>query len=227
MDIAWNRGLGLAAPYVSLSAAPAGVTFDQSAPDAVCYQFVEVTLRVDKPDVSNPFTDVSVEGQFASPGAQAVSVDGFCDSADGSLFRIRFMPTKPGDYDYSVTYRQGTHEVAHKGKFTAAKAGSAGLLRVDRDHPLHFICEGTGEHFFWNCDHDLLAARAGDDEADPRHHLDRLAKLGVNRIRVAIERTSQATGVRGRSRMLSQATVSVPAGTLACRPAGEHRRPWL
>jgi len=137
-------------PYKSLSAAPAGVTFDQSAPEVICYQFVEVTLRVDKPDVSNPFTDVTVEGQFALPGAQPVSVDGFCDSADGSLFRIRFMPTKAGDYDYSVTYRRGAHEVAHKGRFTARKGNRPGLLRVDREHPFHFIYEGTGEHFFWN-----------------------------------------------------------------------------
>jgi len=175
----------LLVPYVPLSAAPANVTFDQSAQDVICYQFVEVTLRVDKPDVSNPFTDVSVEGRFALPGAQAVSVDGFCDSADGSLFRIRFMPTKAADCDYSVTYRQGAHEVAHKGRFMARKGNRPGLLRVDREHPFHFVYEGTGEHFFWNSTtaYWLLGWR---DDAVIEESLDRLAKLGVNRIRVAL-----------------------------------------
>jgi hypothetical protein len=172
-------------PCVPLWAAPAGVTFDQSALEVVCYNFVEVTLRVDKPDVSNPFTDGSVEGQFMLSGAQAVSVDGFCDSADGSLFCIRFMPTKAGDYGYSVTYRQGTYEVAHKGKFTARKGNRPGLLRVDRKCPFHFIYEGTGEHFFWNSTttYWLLGWR---DDAVIEESLDRLAKLGVNRIRVAL-----------------------------------------
>ena len=172
-------------PYVPLWAAPAGVTFDQSAPEVICYNFLEVTLQVDKPDVSNPFTDVGVEGQFTLPGAQAVSVDGFCDSADGSVFRIRFMPTKAGDYDYSVTYRQGTYEVAHKGKFTALRGSRPGLLRVDREHPFHFSYEGTGEHFFWNSTttYWLLGWR---DDGVIEESLDRLAKLGVNRIRVAL-----------------------------------------
>ncbi len=169
---------------VPLSAAPAGVTFDQSAPDVSSYQFVEVTLRVDKPDVSNPFTDVSVEGRFGVPGAQAVSVDGFCDSTDGSLFRIRFMPTKPGDYSYSVTYRQGAYEAAHTGRFTAQNAGRRGLIRVDRDHPWHFLWEGTGEHYFWNgtTTYWLL----GWDDETIRGNIDRLAVLKVNRLRVAI-----------------------------------------
>ena len=103
----------LLAPYVPLSAAPASVTFDQSAQDVICYQFVEVTLRVDEPDVSNPFTDVSVEGQFALSGAQAVSVDGFCDNADGSLLpgaearvKIRSGRESYGSRAWSVVWRR-------------------------------------------------------------------------------------------------------------------------
>ncbi|RPJ29484.1 MAG: DUF5060 domain-containing protein, partial [Planctomycetaceae bacterium] len=174
----------LLAPCASLSAAPATVAFDQSAQDVICYSFVEVTLRVDKPDVSNPFTDVSVEGQFALSGVQAVNVDGFCDGADGSLFRIRFMPAKAGDYDYSVTYRQGTYEAAHTGRFTARNAGRRGLIRVDKEHPWHFLWEGTGEHYFWNgtTTYWLL----GWDDETIRGTIDRLARLKVNRLRVAI-----------------------------------------
>ena len=63
------------------------------------------------PDAGNPFTGATVSGSFAKRGGgERVKVDGFCDSADGSVFRIRFMPSAPGDYTYSVAYRQGGFE---------------------------------------------------------------------------------------------------------------------
>jgi len=72
------------------------------------YDFVEVTARISGPDAANPFTDVSLEGRFGrTSGAERLTVSGFCDANDGSMFRIRFMPKAPGDYSYSITYRQG------------------------------------------------------------------------------------------------------------------------
>ena len=131
-----------------------------------------------------PFTDVRVEGQFARPGTEAVRVDGFCDSADGSLFRIRFLPTQPGNYRYSVTYRQGAYETSHAGQFQARDNQQRGLIRVDKEHPWHFVWEGTGEHYFWNgtTTYWLL----GWDDETIRRNIDRLARLKVNRLRVAI-----------------------------------------
>lgn len=133
-----------------LQAVGAGVSFVPSSESVACYDFVEVTVNVDRPDVANPFTEASVEGHFLPAGGQPVRVDGFCDSADGRVFRIRFMPTRPGDHTYSIMYQQGAYQASHKGKFTARDAGRRGLIRVDKDHPWHFLWEGTGEHYFWN-----------------------------------------------------------------------------
>jgi hypothetical protein len=168
-----------------LHAAPAGVSFVQSSDSADCYRFIEVAVNVDQPDAANPFTDVAVEGRFTPPGGQPLTVEGFCDSADGKVFRIRFMPSQPGNYAYSVMYRQGTYEIRHEGKFSAQKSRYPGLLRVDREHPYHFIYEGSGEHFFWNSTtaYWLLGWR---DDAPIQKSIERLAKLGVNRIRVAL-----------------------------------------
>ncbi|MCC6446614.1 MAG: DUF5060 domain-containing protein [Armatimonadetes bacterium] len=83
-------------------------------------------------------------------GETSLKADGFCDAADGSVFRIRFMPAKPGNYTYSVAYRQEDLVKAHTGRFQAREAGRSGLLRVDRAHPWHFVWEGTGKHYFWN-----------------------------------------------------------------------------
>ncbi len=174
----------LVAP-AALYAAPADVSFTQSAGSVGCYDYVEIILKVDRPDASNPFTDVAVEGEFSQRGAEAVRVDGFCDAADGSAFRIRFMPTQPGDYRYSVTYRQGDYQASHTGQFKARNDKRRGLIRVDKEHPWHFVWEGTGKHYFWNSTttYWLLGWR---DDVVIRESLDRLARLGVNRIRVAL-----------------------------------------
>ncbi len=74
----------------------AGVTvFASPAKTVDTYDFVEVTAPVSQPDAANCFTGASLTGSFGG-----TKVEGFCDSADGSVFRIRFLPSKPGHYDY-------------------------------------------------------------------------------------------------------------------------------
>ena len=66
----------------------ANLTFSESNNTVEAYDFVEVTARVEKPDFQNPFLDASLIGSF---GKDAVTdrknVEGFCDSADGSIMR--------------------------------------------------------------------------------------------------------------------------------------------
>ncbi len=165
-------------------AAPAGVSFVPSSGSVASYDFVEVVVHIDSPDVANPFTDASVEGHFGPAEEEPVKVDGFCDSADGQVYRIRFMPARPGEYRYSVVYQQGAYEASHEGTFTARDAGRRGLIRVDEEHPWHFLWEGTGEHYFWNgtTTYWLL----GWDDETIRESIDRLARLKVSRLRTAI-----------------------------------------
>src|SRR5262245_34965123 len=87
--------------------APRDVSFSQSSPAVQVYDFVEVTIRADAPDASNPFTDVTIAGEFGRAGQRQSAVDGFCDSPDGSVFRVRFMPSAPGEYSYGITFQQG------------------------------------------------------------------------------------------------------------------------
>jgi len=175
-----------------LHASPQEVQFSQSVQSVAAYDFVEVTLDVKRPDADNPFTDVAVQGWFATDGGREVRVDGFCDSADGSIFRIRFMPSAPGGHSYSVTYRQGAYEATHTGSFSAVDGGRRGIVRVDPEHRWHFLWEGTAgtppggnpEHFFYNGTTTYFLA--GWDEDQIRQNLDRLARLKVNRVRAAI-----------------------------------------
>jgi hypothetical protein len=172
--------------YRLAQAAPSNITFSQSAEAIEAYDFVEITLNVASQDAKNPFTDVVVEGQFGKTGGnQHLNVSGFCDSADGSVFRIRFMPAAPGEYSYSLVYRQGSFEKTHTGAFRATDGHRRGPIRVDPQYPWHFIWEGTGEHYFFNgtTAYWIVGWR---EERITQYSIERLHNLKINRLRVML-----------------------------------------
>ncbi len=177
----------------ALMAAPKEVSFSQSSESVEAYDFVEAAVNVSMPDAHNPFLDATLRGSFQKIGAKEQSeVEGFCDSADGSVFRIRFMPATPGEYSYSIAYRQGDFEKTFRGKFHATDGHRRGPIRVDRQYPWHFVWEGTGEHYFFNGTTAfwLLGWR---DEKIIQDSIDRLHKLKINRMRVLIAGTTTMT----------------------------------
>ena len=172
---------------MSSTAWPASqVSFSQPVETVEAYDYVEVIARVDKPDVRNPFLDATVTGSFSkADGTDRKSVEGFCDSTDGSVFRIRFMPASPGDYTYSATYRQGATEATHTGAFKASVSRRKGPVRVDPEYPWHFIWERTGEHYFFNGT-TAFWLMGWRDERIINNCIDRLRQLKINRIRVLL-----------------------------------------
>ena len=83
-------------------------------------------------------------------GDRRWEVEGFSDAEDGSIHRIRFMPSAAGDYRYSVEYRQGGSARTSTGTFHVRDGARRGPIRVDSKNPWHFVWEGTGEHYFFN-----------------------------------------------------------------------------
>ncbi len=169
---------------VYTAAATPKVTFSQPESQVDAYNFVEVTAKVASPDIANPFTHAVFEGSFAGAG-QRWNVRGFCDSPDGSIFRIRFMPPKPGEYEFEATYHEANLEKQVSGHFRATDAHRRGLLRVDKRYPWHFVWEGTGEHYFFNgtTAYWLLGWK---DDRTIQYSIDRLHRLKINRMRVTI-----------------------------------------
>ena len=196
------NALCLALQVLAVPVSAARVHFDQSAKIIDRFDFVEVTIRVSHPPAGNPFLDAEVNGEFGREGgAPNVQVDGFCDSDDGSLFRIRFMPTQAGKYTYSVTYKRSGDEWDHLGSFTARAGKRNGIVRMDKEHPTHLIWEGTGEHFFYNST-TAYWLLGWQDEAVIRETIDRLARLKVTRIRTALSgRTT--SGMRWKEPMVA------------------------
>jgi len=161
------------------------LSYNEPAGQVAAYDFAEIVIHVHKPPKVNPFTDVTVRGRFQRDGGPVVTVDGFCDAADGSLFKVRYMPDKPGHYHYAISYRASDFGQTQQGTFDVTDAHRRGLVRVDKDHPWHFIWEGTGEHYFFNgtTAYMLLGWK---DENTIHAALDRLHRYKINRARVLL-----------------------------------------
>lgn len=148
-------GFSLVLFFVLLSAgapaSPWSVTFSAAPSRVQVFDYVVISATVDAPDVHNPFVGATLTGTLeTADGHQHWNVEGFCDSSDGSIFRIRFMSMQAGSYMYSLSYRQGGFERTAAGTFQAVDAHRRGILRIDPQYPWHFIWAGTGEHFSFN-----------------------------------------------------------------------------
>lgn len=167
-------------------ASPSDVSFTVPSAQIDRYDFVEITANVQAPDTRNPFVDASLTGVVETlDSAKTWQVEGFCDSSDGSTFRLRFMAPEATTYKYTVTYKQGQFQKASSGTFRAVEAHRRGILRVDPNYPWHFIWEGTGEHYFFNGTTAYWLVGWRDDRVI-QYSVDRLHRLKVNRLRVTI-----------------------------------------
>jgi hypothetical protein len=167
-------------------ARPLHVSFSQASPAVEAYDFVEVAANVSWPHVRNPFSDATFKGWFeAADGRGRWPVEGFCDSEDGSVFRIRFMPSVAGDYRYFVEYQQDGGHSTSTGTFHASDGHRRGPIRVDPEYPWHFLWEGTGEHYFFNGTTAYWLV-GWSDEKVIRNSLERLRQLKINRLRVTV-----------------------------------------
>jgi len=86
----------------------------------------------------NPFTDDTIRGIFTGEH-ETVETDGFYDG-DG-VYRIRFMPSYPGEYRYTVS---GTFGETREGSFTVTEAGPDNHGPVRVQNALYFsYADGT------------------------------------------------------------------------------------
>jgi Protein of unknown function (DUF4038)/Domain of unknown function (DUF5060)/Putative collagen-binding domain of a collagenase len=172
-------------PMISF-ASPTNVSFSSPQAQVDRYGFVEISASIQSPDAGNPFEDATLTGVVETlDGAHRRQIEGFCDSTDGSTFRIRFMAPEAAEYKYTVTYKQGSFERTSQGTFRAVEAHKGGIIRVDPDYPWHFIWEGTGEHYFFNGTTAYWLVGWRDDRVI-QYTVGRLHRLKVNRLRVTI-----------------------------------------
>lgn len=93
--------------------------------------YAEITLDLPPVKSGNPFTDVLLTGVFVGPANDTTRVEGFCDTPDGSKHRIRFRPTKPGMYRFTVkSYAIRRRQINHVLTTGRAQTGSYSGLFV-------------------------------------------------------------------------------------------------
>lgn len=157
----------------------------QSGDTVEVYDYIEITIRMNDVNVVNPFTEITVTGEFVHDNQHMTHVDGFCDSVDGSVFRIRYMPTNHGTYTYKIVVEYPSGRRTFEGSFQATSSNRKGLLCVDKERPNHFVWEGTGEHYFWNGT-TTYYLMGWEDFSDIEQIIDRLHGYQINRLRVLI-----------------------------------------
>lgn len=167
------------------SSAAQSVKWSVSASELDAFDLLEVQLITISSKSENPFKITQLSGTFTGPGNETISVSGFCDASDGSRFKLRFMPTKEGEYTYSLTFIQSEKKYNYQNRLRVNRGKRNGSLAIDPLNPAHFIYRNTGQHFFWNSTTTYWML-GWKDEAVIRKSIDRLAGYGINRIRVAI-----------------------------------------
>jgi hypothetical protein len=182
----------LAASLVLVSCQKAGtkpsfqIRLQQSAETVEVYDYVEVALMPSPATVSNPFTDASLTGRFElQDESRHWDLEGFSDSDDGSVYRIRFMPQVPGAYRYALQFRTGNALQTATGRFQVVKGSRRGPIRIDTQYPFHFVWQGTGEHYFFNGT-TAYWLMGWADEKVIQSSIERLHRLKVNRMRVTL-----------------------------------------
>jgi hypothetical protein len=101
-------------------------------------------VAFDVPNLRRHPDDVTIRATFTSPAGKKITVGGF---ADGDRFKVRFSPTEPGRWSYTIRADGGTRErVVKVGALVGAAAPAAGYVRVDGEHPRRFI-DDSGKTF--------------------------------------------------------------------------------
>jgi hypothetical protein len=149
------------------------------------FDFQEFVLKIKNPDAKqNPFKESQPWAIFNLENKDSLRVEGFCDSADGSVFRLRFMPKTSGKYSYKLYFLQRKKMHSFEGSFEVISSSRKGILRLDPENPTHFRFD-NGSRYFWNSTtaYWMLGLK---NESEIMQSIDRLADYGINRIRVAI-----------------------------------------
>lgn len=175
-----------------LAVAAYGQGMRLEAPGEVAmYEMAEWVLRVERPQWANPFVVTAPVAEVALPGGGKHVVTGFCDAEDGSVWRLRYAPSRMGVHRFVV--KMGA--LRQRGEFAVRAAVSDGPVGVDTEHPKHFRY-ASGKPFFhlgYTAYHLLDVSKT---EAEIDGVIAYCARNGFNKIRFLLSGYPRDTGGR-------------------------------
>lgn len=113
------------------------------------YRTFERSIENKKP-YANKFDDVELKCSFISPSGNITNFFGFFDGdgagggdkQNGSIWKIRFLPNEPGEWNYTWSWSDNT--LAGKGKFICdARNAGKGILQAYKKNPRWLAYNGT------------------------------------------------------------------------------------
>lgn len=187
--VAWGKSPGAPA-FADAKVQPAKVEM-MRAPAR--FGFVEYECRVNGSVGSNPFHDVEFSARVTTPNGKTITVPGFCDDAAGQGYRVRILPTESGKHEIVLTFIDADGKTHRESRTEVFERSGPGPIRVDPSYPHHFLLGDSGQHYFWNgtTTYWLLGVK---DDRKIAQTIDRLARLKVNRIRVALNARTKDGG---------------------------------
>jgi len=135
----------------ALAAARIEVSLVEQPKVVACFEAAEFVIKVSaegSPPFKNPFTDAELTGAFEGPDGSSLKVGGFCDSQDGSVYRLRFCPHRVGIYDCDLSFHADGVEKKLASKFICEPSNNSGPVIVDPNNPKHFMYAGSKKHFY-------------------------------------------------------------------------------
>lgn len=163
------------------------VTFTTPADPVGVYDVWEAEVRLCEPGRGNPFSANRLRGTFVSRASgRRLSIEGFCDALDGSLYRLRFAPTEVGEHAFTLRYDDGWRSAETSGSLQSVPGENPGFLRVDPKHPHHFVYEKTGRHFYLLGHTAYHIANPVVPDENWITYLDHISALGFNKVRMLI-----------------------------------------
>ncbi len=137
--------------YQASAAARIDISLVEEPKAVACFVSSEFVIKV-SPDnnlpLGNPFIDTELTGTFVGSDGSTLKVGGFCDSQDGSVYRLRFCPNQVGAYKYNLSFHAEGIEKRFTGKFICQPSNNFGPVVVDSNNPKHFIYAGSKKHFY-------------------------------------------------------------------------------
>lgn len=118
---------------------------DVLAPDSVPVNTVyELTLHVEDSQYPTPYNSGDIIGSFVNKLGNVYPVKGFY--YDHNTWKLRFVPTIDGTWDWNLTIAGNPNAPVIKGAFTALPSNNQGYISVSRTDP-HSLVTQRGEIF--------------------------------------------------------------------------------
>ena len=150
--------------------------------DAQQWSVYEIALEADRA-IANPYLDRVVQAIFTDPQGETTEVKGFW--VEENQYKIRFTPLQVGQYRYTVSSQPEDAGLQVSGTLKVGEPdeGHHGFIRVDAEHPYHFVYDDGTRYFMWGTTYYNMVLNASQGDRW-KMAIDSAMVYGINKIRI-------------------------------------------